>query len=212
MASSAGTPHVRGFAQPVSTPSADDTAAMIGYVGRSKGWLIGFGALTLAAGILVLVWPGASLLVIAVILGLQLLVTGVFWVVGAFTVDESRGGSRGMLALIGVLAILVGILILRHPFQTLGVLALLLGLYWTVSGVIEIVHGIGGQTAHRGWVITAGVIGLIAGILVLVYPGLSLAVMVWLFGALLVVYGALAIARGFMTPKAPAPPEPRATA
>ena len=94
--------------------------------------------------------PGQTVLVLAWLVGLQLMVSGVFRLVASFSASE----SRALLAVAGVLAIVVGILVLRHPLQTVAVLALLLGLYWAISGAIEIVHAdrcnelVGGPDAH----------------------------------------------------------------
>ncbi|MGH3904018.1 MAG: HdeD family acid-resistance protein [Pseudonocardiaceae bacterium] len=176
---------------------ADQTGAQLARVGRSRGWTVALGALTLVAGILLLVWPGQSILVLAVILGIWLLVAGVFRLVAAVALDEGQGSSRVLIALLGVVAILVGILCLARPFQTATALALLLGAFWIVAGVIEFFHGIAGDTSGRGWAIAAGLVSVIAGIVVLAYPGASLVVLTWLFGIWLIVLGAVEIAAGF---------------
>lgn len=176
---------------------ADQTGAQLARVGGSRGWTVAFGALTLIAGILLLVWPGQSILVLAVILGIWLLVAGVFRLIAAVALDEGQGSSRALIALLGVVAILVGILCLARPFQTATALALLLGAFWIVAGVIEFFHGIAGDTPGRGWAIAAGLVSVLAGIVVLAYPGASLVVLTWLFGIWLIVLGAMSIAAGF---------------
>jgi uncharacterized membrane protein HdeD (DUF308 family) len=168
------------------------------------------------AGILVLVWPGKTILVLAVVLGVWLLVVGVFRLVAAIAFDgvppdgvppdgvppdgvphDGVHSSRVLLALLGVVAILVGILCLARPFQTATALALLLGAFWVVGGVIEFFHGIVGRVPGRGWAMVGGVLSIIAGIVVLAYPGASLVVLAWLFGIWLIVLGAVAMAAGF---------------
>lgn len=160
----------------------------------APGWTIAYGILTLAAGVLVLVWPGRALIVLAIVLGIQLLVAGVFWLVSAFAVPDA--GMGALAALSGVLGILLGLLVVSRPAQALGALILLLGLFWTVSGLIQIVHGIRTDTPARGWTIAAGVIGAAAGITLLVYPGPSLLVLALIFGIGLILYGAFLIAEG----------------
>lgn len=178
---------------------ADQTGTQLARVGRSRGWSVAFGAITLVAGILVLVWPGQSLLAIAVILGIWLLVAGVFRLVAAIALDEAQSSSRVLLALLGVLAILVGLLCLARPFQTVTALALLLGAFWVVGGVIEFFHGLAARVPGRGWAMAGGLISVIAGIVVLAYPGASLLVLVWLFGIWLIVLGIVGIAGGLYT-------------
>lgn len=178
---------------------ADQTGTQLARVGRSRGWSVAFGAVTLVAGILVLVWPGQSLLTIAVILGIWLLVAGVFRLVAAIALDEAQASSRVLIALLGVLSILVGLLCLARPFQTVTALALLLGAFWVVGGVIEFFHGLSGSVSGRGWAVAGGLISVIAGIVVLAYPGASVLVLVWLFGIWLIVLGIVGIAGGLYT-------------
>lgn len=183
--------------QPASADRiVDRTGETLAKVGASRGWLVAFGLLTLVAGILVLLWPGQSILVLAVILGIWLLVAGVFRLVAAIAIDEVQGGTRVLIAALGVLSILVGLLCLARPFQTATGLALLLGAFWVVGGVIETFHGIAGRTSGRALAIISGLISVIAGIVVLAYPGASLIVLTWLFGIALIVFGAMFVGGG----------------
>ncbi|MFD2415035.1 DUF308 domain-containing protein [Amycolatopsis pigmentata] len=74
----------------------------------------------------------------------------------------------------------------------LATLILLLGLFWTVSGLIQIVHGIRTDTRT----IAAGPWGAAAGITVLVYPGPSLLGLILFFGIGLILDGAFLVAEG----------------
>src|ERR1700757_1582819 len=96
---------------------------MVAQLGRHWGWVFGYGVLTLAAGVAVLVWPGETLLVIAVLFGIQLIVSGIFRFVAALAVDELAGGTRVLLALLAVLSVIVGLWAVRHVDLTLLVLA-----------------------------------------------------------------------------------------
>jgi uncharacterized membrane protein HdeD (DUF308 family) len=168
-----------------------------GQMARSAPGVIGFGVVSMIAGIVVLVWPGVTLVAAAVIFALAVLITGIFRIVAAFSAEEVPGGGRVLLALLGIVSILVGILCLRNPFQTVGVLVVLLGLYWVVAGVLEIVHAAGARDMPaRGWAIGAGVLSVIAGIVVLAFPAASLVVLVWLVGLELLIYGAITAGRG----------------
>jgi uncharacterized membrane protein HdeD (DUF308 family) len=68
----------------------------------------------------------------------------------------------------GVAALIVGTLLLSSPQKTLPLLIALLGIYWIVGGIFNIVAALAGHvTEHRGWVIIAGTISIIAGLVVL---------------------------------------------
>jgi uncharacterized membrane protein HdeD (DUF308 family) len=183
-------------------PVLDRLAAM----GSSPGAVIGAGALSVVLGVLVLAWPRATITVIAWLFALQLLVAGVLQLITAFSVDGRAGSSRVLLGLLGALSILVGLLCLRAPLQTALVLGLLIGAVWVVGGVIGIVHGIAAERgARRGWTIASGVLSLIAGAVVLVYPGAGLVTLIWLLGIVLVVDGAFLIAKGFASRRSGSP-------
>jgi uncharacterized membrane protein HdeD (DUF308 family) len=162
--------------------------------GRSWGWLFAFGVLTLVAGLIAVAWPGRTVVVLAVVFGVQLLVGGIFWFVAAMS---SRGqGTAGQIVL-AVLAVISGVVCLRSPVQVALLLPLVLGLYWIINGLVEMFQAVtrGEEIPARGWVIAAGVLSVLAGIAVLVYPGAGLLVLGWVLGFWLIVYGAITTSR-----------------
>ncbi|WP_433268853.1 HdeD family acid-resistance protein [Actinosynnema sp. CS-041913] len=177
-----------------------DQARSLAALGQSKALRITFGVVTVLIGVLVLVWPGITILTAAVLFGVQLLITGVFWLISSFTESRATSGYRVLFAVAGVLALVAGILSLRSPFQTVAVLALLLGATWVVGGVAEIFHGFG----NSGWTVFSGFVTLVAGIVVLVMPMSSLVALAWLLGITLLVLGVLSIAAAVTDGRAPA--------
>lgn len=168
-----------------------------GELARSATGVIVLGVTALIAGVLILAWPGATIVAVAFVFALQIIVAGIFRIIAAFSANEIRGGGRVLLALLGIVSILVGILCLRHPFQTAAVLVLLLGLFWIVAGILETVHAAGTHDMPgRGWAIAAGVISIIAGIFVLSFTAASVLVLVLALGIELLVYGAITTGRG----------------
>ena len=168
--------------------------------GRSWGWILFFGIMTLIAGILTVAWPGRTVLVIAVLFGLQLFIGGIFRLVIAFT-DEAAG-HRVAYTLIGIFAIVVGILCLRHIFQTVAALALILGVFWVVSGIMDFFTGVFVRDMpRRGWVIFTGILGFVAGLIVLFQPAISLVTLAWVLGIWLIIYGTMEIVASFSVRK-----------
>ena len=180
-----------------------DPAEAIGTLGRSKALLITVGVLTLIAGLLVVFWPGATAIVLAVIFGVQLIILGIYRLILAIAASEENTGARVFFAIIGILSIVVGILCLRDPLLTIAALGLLIGLVWTITGIVEIVHAFTGEKGSgRGWLFAGGLLSVIAGVIVLVYPAISVVVLAWVIGIFLVIYGVIMIVQGFRTPKA----------
>src|SRR3981081_373456 len=147
---------------------------MIGRLGRHWGWVLAYGILTLLAGLGVLVWPGETLLVLAVLFGVQLIVSGIFRFVAALASDDLTGGTRVLLALLGVLSVIIGLWAVRHVLLTLLALTVFLGIFWVVNGAIEIFTALSHRgMPERGWTAVMGLLSVLAGIVVLSYPGLT---------------------------------------
>lgn len=173
------------------------------YLGRTWGLVLALALATLAFGVVLLVWPKETVVVVAVLTGLYLIVSGVFQLVASFTASEAGTGLRVFGAISGALSILLGLLAFRGIFQAVTILALLIGFGWLLRGISEIVEGIADKDMEgRGWVITIGVIGVLAGIVILVWPIETLSVLVWVTGIWLVVLGLFEVAGAFMLRKA----------
>jgi uncharacterized membrane protein HdeD (DUF308 family) len=63
-----------------------------------------------------------------------------------------------------------------------------------IQGIAEFFAGIAGATRHRGLTILMGILGCVAGVVVLTYPINSVLALAVVLGAWLVVYGAMQIA------------------
>jgi uncharacterized membrane protein HdeD (DUF308 family) len=169
----------------------------IGRIGRHWGLLVVFGVITVAAGLCAVVWPGITLLAAAIVFGVQLVVAGVYRLVGAFASPDVAGGTRVLLALLGVLSLIIGLYAVRHVLLTIIALALLLGIFWIVNGVIEIFTAGSHREMHgRGWRVAMGVLSIIAGIIVLATPAISLVVLVVVLSIWLIMFGVLEVSLG----------------
>ncbi len=111
----------------------------------------------------------------------------------AVAVWNEDPGYRGVEAgAAGVLSLIIGLYAVRHVLLTIVALALLLGIFWVANGVIELFTALSGsQASGRGWLVAMGIVSIVAGILLLAIPGLSLVVMVFLIGAWLIFFGVL---------------------
>lgn len=182
----------------VTTTIGREPTDLIDQVGRHWGWVLAYGILTLLAGVAVLAWPSETLLVIAVLFGVQLIISGIFRFVGALASDDLTGGTRVMLALLGVLSIIIGLWAVRHAVLTLVALIVFLGIFWVINGLIEIFAALSHRDMpDRGWSVLMGVLSAIAGIIVLAYPGLTLVGLAVILGIWLLVFGILEIIAAF---------------
>jgi uncharacterized membrane protein HdeD (DUF308 family) len=87
---------------------------------------------------------------------------------------ETKARPWWLVLLQGVFALLVGIALLWSPgnytaAEVYRALVSLLGLYWLVSGIFDLVHMFVDHTGW-GWKLFSGIIGIIAGSYILMYP------------------------------------------
>lgn len=184
----AAEPTGRGGDSGSAVPGAmDDPAHVLARLGRSWTWLMGSAVATLVPGVLVLVWPEATLHVLAVLIGLYLLLTGVFRFVAVFA---REGHERLPGLLLAVLYVLAGVLCLRNPLQTVAALSLIVGMVWLVSGILTLYAALVTENLpHRGLVMGMAVLAVVAGIVVLALPAESARALTRLLGLWLVLLG-----------------------
>ena len=68
----------------------------LGGLGRHWGWLLFFGVLMVAAGVCAVAWPGPTVVVLAVLFGIQIIVSGIFSFINAFAATSPAGCGCGM--------------------------------------------------------------------------------------------------------------------
>jgi len=182
----------------MTTGMRRDPADLVARVGRHWGWLLAFGIITVGIGIAALVWPGRTLVVVAVLFGIQLIVLGIFRFAAAFATDDLTGGTRVLYALLGVLSLIIGLYAVRHILIMLLALALLLGIFWIVSGAVELFTAVSHrEMRNRAWNAVMGIISVLAGIVLLVYPGISLLVLAVVVSVWLLIFGIMQITLAF---------------
>jgi uncharacterized membrane protein HdeD (DUF308 family) len=181
----------------MTTPLRRDIGGELGRIGRHWGWLLFFGILMVVAGIFAVAWPGPTVVVLAVLFGIQILVSGIFSFINAFATDES-GGMRVWNVIIGILGIVIGLYAIRHIIVSVVALALLIGIYWVAYGISQIYSAIAHEEApHRGWMGFIGALSVVAGVVVFMWPGISLVTLAFVLGFWLIVYGIMEIAVAF---------------
>lgn len=160
---------------------------------RSLG--VSFGLATVAVGLVVLLWPTATLVVLAVLLGIQLIVFGAWRTVQAAALLVAPGPLRVLGALLGVLAMVAGVLLIASPFSSLEVLVAILGVGWIIAGVSGISFGLGGGGDLTGMPVVIGVLAVLGGVIVLACISLlSLVTLAQTAGWIMLVIGVVEVA------------------
>jgi uncharacterized membrane protein HdeD (DUF308 family) len=125
--------------------------AMRAFSSRTAGPVIGHLLLALvdvAAGVIALVWPGPTALVLVLIVGIWAVMAGIFEIFAGFAPGET-GGTRALFFLAGLVTVAFGVVLFAHPNIGAFALALLFGLYSLVAGVTLIVMGIDARRAAK---------------------------------------------------------------
>lgn len=162
------------------------------------------GILSLALGVLVLAWPGISIVVAATAFGVYLLITGAAQVFFAFSLHVSAG-SRILLFISGAASLILALLAFRHFGQGYAILllAIWIGIGFIFRGVGTTISAIQDPLLPgRGWTIFIGVISLLAGIVVLASPLESIVTLALVVGVWFVVIGIFEIISSFGIRKA----------
>jgi uncharacterized membrane protein HdeD (DUF308 family) len=193
--------------EPVDPVQGDPLGEGLERIGRSPLLTIGAGALSIVIGVLALLIAD-NVEVIAWLFAIQMVATGALQLVAAF----AGTGGRVLLGLLGALTILVGVLCLRAPLQTVVVIGLLIGATWVVGGIIGIFHAINdGPRGDRGWRIASGLLYVLGGVVVLLNPAASLVTLTWLLGIVLLVTGVVLVAHGLFARRSTLPAAAAAT-
>jgi uncharacterized membrane protein HdeD (DUF308 family) len=170
-------------------------------VATSKHWgvLLSFGLIAAGFGLAFIIWPDKTVAVAAVFMGLSLLISGVFGLVASFTQPDQSTGSRVLMAISGAVSVALGLVAFQGISQAIAILVLVVGIGWIMRGIMELIAGL--QAAKgvpgRGATITAGIIAIGAGAAILLWPNITLTVLVWIVGLTLILIGAIQILAAF---------------
>ncbi len=103
-----------------------------------------FGILLILGGVVVLLWPGVTLRVLALLVGAILIITGVARALVTRALESPETGARGAVSnyALAALSVVLGVLALVWPGATIVALAVIFGIQLIVTGVTEIALGL----------------------------------------------------------------------
>jgi len=157
------------------------------------------GVVTVALGLVVSLRPSGSLAVIAVLLGILMIVSGIFHLVRVFGRAEQH---RVWLGIAGLLYVVVGVVLLRHLHLSVALIGLIVGFTWIVQGISALFGGVAASREGRGWWVFFGIVSLIGGIVVVSDPVSSVTVLAVLLGIWFIVMGVFQVSAAFMIRRA----------
>jgi uncharacterized membrane protein HdeD (DUF308 family) len=157
------------------------------------------GLLAVVVGILILVWPAKTAMVVTAIIAVYAIILGLVYAgLGLFSKTKGGWSRIGHIAL-GVLFIIAGIVAFLNLGATTAYLAvfvaILVGIMWIIEGVVAL--STLGDAPSKVWTTVFAILSIIAGVVLLFSPIWGAVVLWWLIGISLIVLGILQIARAF---------------
>jgi uncharacterized membrane protein HdeD (DUF308 family) len=151
-----------------------------------RGQLVAVAVIGIILGVIGLLLPGATLLAVAILFGIYLIGSGLYRIMAAFVGNNLDTSMRWVTATLGLLIVIAGILCLSNPFQSLVVLALVIGIGWILEGIVDLAGGVRGAVRPRwfGWV--SGIVSMAAGVAMFVLPAAGIVSLVFI-GAILMI-------------------------
>lgn len=167
---------------------------------RKNWWLLVLrGVAAIGFGVLMFIWPGPTLAALVMLFGAYALVEGTFAIASGVFGGPLSGRSRWLLVLEGLVGVTVGVLTFLAPGITAVGLLYYIGAWAIVTGILEVVAAVQlrKEISDEWLLIFDGILSLVFGVLVFIYPGASALSVLWLIGIYAVVFGATTVALGF---------------
>lgn len=155
------------------------------------------GAIALIAGIVLLVWPLKTAVLVTGIIASYLIIAGLVYIgLGIFS-GKKGGWARAGHIILGVLYIVAGVIAFLNLTAATITLALItaifLGVSWIVDGVVALT--LLNKDGSKAWTIIYAILSIAAGVIVIFSPLLAAVALWWVLGITLVVLGIIQIVR-----------------
>jgi uncharacterized membrane protein HdeD (DUF308 family) len=156
------------------------------------------GVLAILFGVIAFISPPVTIAALVLLFGAWALVDGVFDIVAAIQ-HRTMDRSWWLTILEGIVGIVVGLLALAFPDVAAGALLLLISAWSIVTGVIEIFLAIRLREQITGelWLAIAGVLSIVFGVLLFLFPVAGALTVVWIIGGFAIAFGILLIMLGW---------------
>lgn len=149
-------------------------------------------------GLLLLIWPGISLIVLFTLFGIFAFVDGIVAIVSAVATPEGRKRWWALL-IAGLAGIAAGIVTFSYPGKTLVVMLYIIAIWAIVTGIFHVIAAIMGHNvviSNRWLWALSGALSILFGILLMTYPVVGIAAVVWLIGFYSLIFGFTEIVLG----------------
>ncbi len=156
-------------------------------------WVVALrGIIAILFGLAAFIWPGITLTVLVIFFGAYAFWDGVFSVIASV---RRRGQNQHWWVLFfeGLVSILVGLIALFFPGITAIAIVYLIAAWAVITGILELVSAIRLRQALAGefLLVIAGLLSILLGVLLAIFPVAGALVTIWLIGAYAIIFGVL---------------------
>jgi uncharacterized membrane protein HdeD (DUF308 family) len=162
-------------------------------------WVVALrGVLAVLFGLVALVWPNITIIVLVALFGAYVLVDGVIALGTAIFGGAQAARRRGWLIFEAVTGIAAGVITFIWPDITALALLMVIAAWALITGVVEILAAIRLRRELEGeWLLAvSGVASIVFGLLLAIRPSAGAVAVVWLIGAYAILFGAVLVALG----------------
>ncbi len=155
-------------------------------------WILGLsGALAVVFGLVALFRPGKTILALVYVFGAFAVLSGLSLIVAAVRAGEAHR-RWGWLAVSGIVGVAAGIVSLVWPGITALSLVFLIASWAIITGIAQIAFALQWpDTLPHPWLASlSGILSVVFGILLLVWPRSGAIALTWLLGIYAIAYGA----------------------
>jgi uncharacterized membrane protein HdeD (DUF308 family) len=203
--------------QEVLRKETDGQEEIMAHLMETTWWvLIVRGVAGIVFGVLALMWPVLTLLLLVAMFAAYAIISGVAAVAGVLRAHKAGHPTKDgwMVVLLGLVAIAAGIVAIVWPAITALALVLIMGVNALFVGILDISIAIRHRRAMRGaWMmVLAGIVSILFGIAVIAVPGAGALALVWLISLYAIVTGVLLLAMGVQARKGASQPYDHAAA
>ena len=169
----------------------------------SRGHAALRGILLAGLGALLMTWPGITIGTVVVLIAVHFAVDAVGSIVVAWRRDTSSR-DRALLSVRSLIELIAAGVVLVYPGVTAAIVAVVVGIATITAGGLEL--AILGRAAQagvkpRGWALAVGLVSVVAGVALVVWPGIGAVTLALVFGAALVVAGVLLLVQAAVAPR-----------
>ncbi len=172
---------------------------MLGFIAREWWVFLVRGIAAIVFGVMALVWPVATLLVLVIMFGAYVLVDGVTLLVALIRGDAPARRHAWAVGIMGALGIVAGIVTFAWPDATALTLLYVVAFWAIAMGVMQMMAAIALRREIDGefWMGLGGLVSVVFGAVLILFPGAGLLSLVWLVGFWAITFGASSVGLAF---------------